>query len=59
MRKLPDGSIVDLPVIRAVSMPANEKQHDSLLNATSMSKESVDLFVKILDRVIKTDYKNV
>ena len=59
MIKHKDGSISDLPVIRASTLPANVKQEDSLLNATSMSKQSVDLFCKILENVLKTHYKNV
>lgn len=56
MRKNKDGSISDLEIVRPATMPPTEKQKDSLLNATEQSKASVDLLVKILDRVVKTHY---
>ena len=56
MIKHKDGSISGLEVVRPATMPPNEKQHDSLLNATEMSKEDAGLLSNILKRVIETHY---
>lgn len=50
-----DGSVSGLKVVKAPTTPANVKQEDSLLNATDMSKNEVDLFLRILENYYPDD----
>ena len=53
-----DGSITGMEYIKHPSMPANQKQGDSLLNAKKMTNQERELLVQILDHYIDEDIVN-
>jgi hypothetical protein len=56
MKKHEDGSITEMPYVKAATMPKNCKQEDSLLNMSTMSNEDREWLVTILEHHI-ADYE--
>lgn len=53
MQRLPDGTLVNLPVIRVATMPKNAPIEDSILSKTVMNVADQELLARCLESYLE------